>query len=65
MGGSAVMRQNKTMSSLILRCLVTVGLFLIAGSWRPAQAAPLSVTFTQSAESIEAYDFFEVTLNIA
>ncbi|HET7840496.1 MAG TPA: DUF5060 domain-containing protein, partial [Terriglobia bacterium] len=63
--GGVVMRLNKTFSCLKLRDVIAAGLLMIAGAARPAQGAPLNVTFTQSAETVEAYDFVEVTLNVA
>jgi len=47
-------------SGLVLGC----GLLLLAAV-PVAQAAPANITFSQSAEAIEAYDFVEITLNVA
>jgi hypothetical protein len=44
---------------------LTAGLLLFTGTYRLAQAAPSNITFSQSAEAIEAYDFVEITLNVA
>jgi len=41
------------------------GLILLTGGGRLAQAAPSNITFSQSAETIEAYDFVEITLNVS
>ncbi len=45
--------------------ILTAGLLLFMGANRGAQAAPSNITFSQSAETIEAYDFVEITLNVS
>ena len=45
--------------------ILMVGFILIAGASRPVHAAPSNLTFSQSAQTIEAYDFVEITLNVS
>ena len=45
--------------------ILMAGLILLTGGGRLAQAAPSNITFSQSAETIEAYDFVEITLNVS
>jgi hypothetical protein len=45
--------------------ILAAGLLTVAGAVRPVQAAPTKITFSQSAATVEAYDFVEVTLNVA
>jgi len=45
--------------------ILTAGFLLFTGAERLAQAAPSNITFSQSAEAIEAYDFVEITLNVS
>ncbi len=54
-----------TWNSKNLWLALTVGLLLMTGAGRFAQAAPATVSFSQSAETLEAYDFVEVTLNVS
>ena len=44
--------------------LAAVGLLVWSMPVRPVQGAPSNVTFAQSADSVEAYDFVEVALNV-
>ena len=45
---------------------LAIALFLIAaGAGRTVLASPASVSFSQSARSVDAYDFIEVTINVA
>ena len=44
---------------------LTTGMLLIVGAGRPAQATPSNIAFSQSAQTIEAYDFVEINLNVS
>ena len=48
-----------------LRGAGIAALMLIAGAAHMALASPANVSFSQSAASVEAYDFVEVTINVA
>jgi Protein of unknown function (DUF4038)/Domain of unknown function (DUF5060) len=48
-----------------VRWLLAAGLLVAAGMARPARGAPSNVAFSQSAQAVEAYDFVEITLNVA
>ena len=45
--------------------MLVVGFIFIAGASRLVHAAPANITFSQSAQTIEAYDFVEITLNVS
>ncbi len=59
------MTPNKTRYRPIPKKLLIAASLVITGIARPAQGAPAKVTFTQSGQIVEAYDFIEITLNIA
>jgi len=44
--------------------ILVAGLLVIAGAAGPVRGAPSKVAFSQSAATVEAYDFVEVTLNV-
>jgi hypothetical protein len=46
------------------RWILAAGLLVIAGAGRPVLGAPSKVAFSQPAETVEAYDFVEITLNV-
>ena len=64
-GGVAIMPKWNRQSDKNLWLILTVVLLLFAGANPLAQAAPSNITFSQSAETIEAYDFVEITLNVS
>jgi hypothetical protein len=47
------------------RGVLIVAFLMAAGAANTALASPASVSFSQSAASVEAYDFVEVTINVA
>jgi Protein of unknown function (DUF4038)/Domain of unknown function (DUF5060) len=58
------MKVSNTFSYSNLLRLLAVGLLLMAATARPVRGAPANVAFAQSAETVEAYDFVEITLNV-
>src|SRR5271157_239643 len=64
-GRFAIMPKLNSWSRKNLWLILTAGFVLFAGAERLAQAAPSNITFSQSAEAIEAYDFVEITLNVS
>jgi len=48
-----------------LRGLVIAALLMAAGAARMALASPANVSFSQSAASVEAYDFVEITIQVS
>ncbi|MGH6629525.1 MAG: hypothetical protein ACREB3_07315, partial [Burkholderiales bacterium] len=57
-------RNTETLQSS-LRGLLTAATLMIAGAANMALAAPANVSFSQSAASVDAYDFVEVTINVS
>ncbi len=55
---------NTSISKPIFRAALAFTL-LLAGSTCAVFASPANVTFSQGAAAVEAYDFVEVTLNVA
>jgi len=55
----------KRCSNKKLWLILMAGFLLFTGADRLALAAPSNITFSQSAETIEAYDFVEITLNVS
>ena len=45
--------------------MLVVGFIFIAGASCPVHAAPANITFSQSAQTIEAYDFVEITMHVS
>jgi hypothetical protein len=56
---------NTSISKSIFQAALAFTLPLTVGSACVALASPANVTFSQGAASVEAYDFVEVTLNVA
>jgi hypothetical protein len=59
------MHQRTEIGSSNLRNAVIGALLMIAGVASAGLASPANVSFSQSAASVEAYDFVEVTINVA
>jgi hypothetical protein len=59
-----IMSVSNRFSHSRVRWLLVAGLLVIAGAVRPVQGAPSKVAFSQSTETVEAYDFVEITLNV-
>ena len=57
-----MMKSNKCIAVRLV--FVAVGLLLLCTAVQSVQAAPSSITFTRSADTVEAYDFVEVTLTV-
>src|SRR5271157_5831469 len=64
-GRFAIMPKLNSWSRKNLWLILTAGFLLFTGAERLAQAAPSNITFSQSAEAIEAYDFVEITLDVS
>src|SRR6266542_4048606 len=60
-----MMRVTAEFSCVRLYAILVASLLSIAGAARSSHAAPSNITFSQSADTVEAYDFIEVTLKVA
>ena len=56
---------NTSIPGSIFRAAIAFALLLVGGFARGAYGSPASVTFSQNAATVEAYDFVEVTMSVA
>jgi len=59
-----IMYVSNSFSYSSVRWILAAGVLMMAGAVRPVRGAPSKVAFSQPTETVEAYDFVEITLNV-
>jgi hypothetical protein len=59
-----IMYVSNSFSYSSVRWILAAGVLMMAGAARPVRGAPSKVAFSQPTETVEAYDFVEITLNV-